>query len=297
MPRPTRARAVRSARAGRRRHDADHGCPRYATRRSVSGRRPPRSCPFGVHPLPERSGSRPEPIVSLTREHYQRVLDDLAIVVQVDQEQAEILSTLGSRVGSRDEPGARDPAGLSAHAAARPRPAAGRREFAWSPGTDELRQLDAGLVLTSITTAAADSRPAVRRAGRASCPTMVDGLTRTGEPVRRIRRGLISAGPLGLSARTSPASMQTVQALVADFNDGRLTDPWLHRRRWIRGPPALPRLCGMGPSTRPSGSADGRVRNKVHRRRRCRGSNQRALRTASAARAGPGCVTWGSRSC
>ncbi len=180
---------------------------------------------------------------------------------------------------------------------------------------DELRQLDAGLVLTSIgyrgkpipdlpfdeqaarrssvlghrnrraaptgcwpgadvdwLPRQADSRPAVRRAGRARAQRWWTGPSEPGhgEPVPGAYvAGWIKRRPTGFIGTNKSCSMQTVQALVADFNDGRLTDP-------VATPTALDQLVqarqpqaigcagwrAIDAAEIARGSADGRVRNK-----------------------------------
>lgn len=92
----------------------------------------------------------------------------------------------------------------------------------------------------------------------------------TGEPVPGAYvAGWIKRGPTGFIGTNKSCSMQTVQALVADFNDGRLTDP-------VATPTALDQLVqarqpqaigcagwrAIDAAEIARGSADGRVRNK-----------------------------------
>lgn len=105
-------------------------------------------------------------------------------------------------------------------------------------GTEQKRQLDAGLVLSSIgyrgrriADLPFDETTAVvpNREGRVIDPG-------TGRPVPGAYvAGWIKRGPTGFIGTNKSCSLQTVQALVADFNHGLLSDP-------IAGPRALARL-------------------------------------------------------
>ena len=100
-------------------------------------------------------------------------------------------------------------------------------EFAVT-GTDEVRRLDGGLVLTSI-----------GYRGKPIRDLPFDESSRRGDerrrPCRRRRHGpagarryvagWIKRGPTGFIGTNKSCSLQTVQALVADFNAGLLTDP------------------------------------------------------------------------
>jgi ferredoxin/flavodoxin---NADP+ reductase len=105
-------------------------------------------------------------------------------------------------------------------------------------GTEEVRRLDAGLVLTSIGyrgkpirdlpfDESADVVP--NEDGRVVDPD-------SGEPMPGAYvAGWIKRGPTGFIGTNKSCSWQTVHALVADFNAGRLTDP-------VDKPEALDRL-------------------------------------------------------
>ncbi|OMC51506.1 ferredoxin [Mycobacterium sp. IS-836] len=105
-------------------------------------------------------------------------------------------------------------------------------------GTDEVRRLDAGLVLTSIGYRGKpirdlpfDESAAVvpNEGGRVVDPT-------SGRPVPGAYvAGWIKRGPTGFIGTNKSCSLQTVHALVADFNEGRLADP-------LAKPDALDRL-------------------------------------------------------
>jgi ferredoxin/flavodoxin---NADP+ reductase len=95
-------------------------------------------------------------------------------------------------------------------------------------GTDEVRRLDAGLVLTSIGYRGKpigdlpfDETAAVvpNQEGRVVDPG-------SGQPVPgAFVAGWIKRGPTGFIGTNKSCSLQTVHALVGDFNAGKLTDP------------------------------------------------------------------------
>ncbi|MEB3979992.1 FAD-dependent oxidoreductase [Mycobacterium sp. 663a-19] len=105
-------------------------------------------------------------------------------------------------------------------------------------GTDEVRRLDAGLVLTSIGYRGKPIRDLPFDESGAVVPNQ-DGRVvdpGSGEPVPGAYvAGWIKRGPTGFIGTNKSCSLQTVHALVADFNAGRLTDP-------AAGPEALDRL-------------------------------------------------------
>lgn len=95
-------------------------------------------------------------------------------------------------------------------------------------GTEELRRLEAGLVLTSIGYRGKEIRGLPFDESSATVPNdggrVVD--PGSGRPVPGAYvAGWIKRGPTGFIGTNKSCSLQTVQALVADFNAGRLTDP------------------------------------------------------------------------
>ncbi|MCV7440991.1 FAD-dependent oxidoreductase [Mycobacterium paraense] len=95
-------------------------------------------------------------------------------------------------------------------------------------GTEELRRLEAGLVLTSIGYRGKEIRGLPFDESAAVVPNdggrVVD--PGSGRPVPGAYvAGWIKRGPTGFIGTNKSCSLQTVQALVADFNAGRLTDP------------------------------------------------------------------------
>ena len=105
-------------------------------------------------------------------------------------------------------------------------------------GTDELREVDAGLVLSSIGYHGRpvpglpfddDAGVVPNRGGRVVDPT-------TGSPVTgSYVTGWIKRGPTGFIGTNKSCSQETVNALVDDYNHGLLPDP-------VAGPHALDRL-------------------------------------------------------
>jgi ferredoxin--NADP+ reductase len=95
-------------------------------------------------------------------------------------------------------------------------------------GTEEIRRLEAGLVLTSIGYRGKPIRDLPFDEAAAVVPNeggrVVD--PGSGEPVPGAYvAGWIKRGPTGFIGTNKSCSLQTVQALVADFNTGNLTDP------------------------------------------------------------------------
>ena len=95
-------------------------------------------------------------------------------------------------------------------------------------GTDEVRRLDAGLVLTSIGYRGKPIRDLPFDEVAAVVPNdggrVVDA--GSGEPVRgSYVAGWIKRGPTGFIGTNKSCAAQTVHNLVADYNDGLLADP------------------------------------------------------------------------
>ncbi|KLO32323.1 FAD-dependent oxidoreductase [Mycobacterium haemophilum] len=95
-------------------------------------------------------------------------------------------------------------------------------------GTDESCQLDAGLVLTSIGYRGKRIRDLPFAEAAAVIPNdggrVVDPSSGRPMPGAYVA-GWIKRGPTGFIGTNKSCSVQTVQAVVADFNAGRLTDP------------------------------------------------------------------------
>jgi ferredoxin/flavodoxin---NADP+ reductase len=95
-------------------------------------------------------------------------------------------------------------------------------------GSDEIRRLDTGLVLTSIGYRGRPIRDLPFDEAAAVIPNdggrVVDPQTR--EPVRgSYVAGWIKRGPTGFIGTNKSCAAQTVHNLVADYNDGLLADP------------------------------------------------------------------------
>ena len=89
-------------------------------------------------------------------------------------------------------------------------------------GTDEVRQLPAGLVLTSIGYCGKPVRGLPFDEAAAVVPN--DGGRVAGAPGAYVA-GWIKRGPTGFIGTNKSCAAQTVHNLVADYNDGLLTDP------------------------------------------------------------------------
>ena len=138
----------------------------------------------------------------------------------------EVLSKLGDAAAPSTRPRIRLSYQLTPHRGDGPRRAEAI-EF-HRTGTDEVRRIDTGLVLTSIgyrgkpvADLPFDDAAAVvpNERGRVVDPE-------TGKPTRGAYvAGWIKRGPTGFIGTNKSCALQTVQELVADFNAGLLTDP------------------------------------------------------------------------
>ena len=106
-------------------------------------------------------------------------------------------------------------------------------------GTGEVRQLPAGLVLTSIGYRGKPIRGLPFDEAAAVVPN--DGGRVVGAPGAYVA-GWIKRGPTGFIGTNKSCAAQTVHSLVADYNDGLLTDP-------VGKPAALDKMV-REPSTR-----------------------------------------------
>jgi ferredoxin--NADP+ reductase len=190
----------------------------------IAARRGPAHSAFT---LPELIGLTGASEVVLDAADHQRVASDLATVSDaLTKRKLEILSKLGDGSAPASRPRIRLAYQLTPERVLGQQRAAGV-EFSVT-GTDEVRPLDAGLVLTSIGYRGKligdlpfDESAAVvpNDGGRVVEP--VSGAPVPGAYVA----GWIKRGPTGFIGTNKSCSFQTVQALVADFNAGRLTDP------------------------------------------------------------------------
>jgi ferredoxin--NADP+ reductase len=236
----------------------------------IAARRGPAQSAFT---LPELIGLTSTRDVVLDAGDHELLTDDLTTVLDgLTRSKLEILSKLGDasarRIGRR--PRIRLAYQLT------PKRVLGQQlvtgvEFSIT-GTEQVRRLDAGLVLTSIGYRGKpirdlpfDERAAVvpNEGGRVVDPG-------SGQPVSGAYvAGWIKRGPTGFIGTNKSCSFQTVQALVADFNAGKLTDPaarpealakLVHARRPDAVDSAGWRAIDAAEITR--GADDGRPRNK-----------------------------------
>lgn len=190
----------------------------------VAARRGPAHSAFT---LPELIGLTTTSEVVLDPDDHALVARDLATTTDtLTRNKLEILTKLGDSSAG----GARPRIRLAYHLT--PRQVLGERratgvEFTVT-GTDELRSIDAGLVLTSIGYRGKKIRDLPFDENAAVVPNengrVVD--PESGRPVPGAYvAGWIKRGPTGFIGTNKSCSLQTVQALVADFNAGALTDP------------------------------------------------------------------------
>ncbi|MGZ4562437.1 MAG: FAD-dependent oxidoreductase [Mycobacterium sp.] len=193
----------------------------------VAARRGPAQSAFT---LPELIGLTGSSDVVLSAADHERVAADLATVTDsLTKHKLEILSKLGddsTPVQEIGRPRIRLAYQLTPNRVLGDQRATGV-EFAVT-GTDELRQLDAGLVLTSIGYRGKPIRDLPFDESAAVVPNdggrVVDSAS--GAPVSGAYvAGWIKRGPSGFIGTNKSCSLQTVRALVADFNAGRLSDP------------------------------------------------------------------------
>ena len=190
----------------------------------IAARRGPAESAFT---LPELVGLTATSDVVIDAGDHQLVLADLATVSDtLTREKLEILSKLGDGSVPASRPRIRFAYQLT------PRRLSGEErvtsvEFSVT-GTEEMHRLDAGLVLTSIGYRGKAIRDLPFDQSAAVVPNdggrVVD--PETARPVAGAYvAGWIKRGPTGFIGTNKSCSFQTVQALVADFNDGKLADP------------------------------------------------------------------------
>lgn len=190
----------------------------------VAARRGPAHSAFT---LPELIGLTAASDVVLDTVDRQRVLDDLATVSDpLTVNKLKILATLGDGSGPATRPRVRLAYQLT------PRRVLGQQraggvEFV-STGTNEVRRLDAGVVLTSIGYRGKLIRDLPFDDAKAVVPNdggrVVDPTTDATVPGVYVA-GWIKRGPTGFIGTNKSCSLQTVQAVVDDFNAGKLADP------------------------------------------------------------------------
>ncbi|BBX20288.1 ferredoxin [Mycolicibacterium duvalii] len=193
----------------------------------IAARRGPEASAFT---LPELIGLVSTCEVVLDAEDRDRVL--VALAEETDpltRNKLEVLSTLGD-AGDDSAPGARPRIRLAYHLT--PHRVAGEQrvtgiEFTLT-GTDQTCELPAGLVLTSIGYRGRpipglpfdDAAAVVPNAGG----RVVDPATGAAVPGAYVA-GWIKRGPTGFIGTNKSCAAETVRSLVADFNDGMLTEP------------------------------------------------------------------------
>jgi ferredoxin/flavodoxin---NADP+ reductase len=190
----------------------------------IAARRGPADSAFT---LPELIGLTAKADVVLDAADHELVLHDLAAVSDaVTRQKLEILRKLGDGSGPAQRPRIRLAYQLTPNRVLGEQRAGGM-EFCVT-GTDEVRQLEAGLVLTSIGYHGKairdlpfdDSAGVVpNNGGRVIDPD-------SGQPVHGAYvAGWIKRGPTGFIGTNKSCALQTVQRLVDDFNAGLLRDP------------------------------------------------------------------------
>ncbi|KKW62063.1 ferredoxin, partial [Mycolicibacterium elephantis] len=204
----------------------------------IAARRGPADSAFT---LPELIGLTATCDVVLDAADHERVARDLAETTDpLTRNKLEILSRLGDASTPATRPRIRLAYQLT------PRRVLGERraegvEFTVTGNADEVRRLDAGLVLTSIGYRGRPVRDlpfddaggvVPNDGGRVIDPS-------TGAPVRgSYVAGWIKRGPTGFIGTNKSCAAETVHNLVADYNGGLLPDPGRDRAK----PAALDRL-------------------------------------------------------
>ena len=190
----------------------------------IAARRGPAHSAFT---LPELIGLTGAADVVLDAGDHRRVASDLAGVSDpLTKNKLLILSKLGDGSAPVSHPRIRLAYELTPRRVLGEQRATGV-EFAVT-GTQEVRQLEAGLVLTSIGYRGKGIRGLPFEESAALVPNDAGRVVDpgSGRPVPGAYvAGWIKRGPTGFIGTNKSCSLQTVQALVADFNAGRLTDP------------------------------------------------------------------------
>jgi ferredoxin--NADP+ reductase len=234
----------------------------------IAARRGPAHSAFT---LPELIGLTGTSEVVLDADDHALVASDLATVSgMLTKNTLEILSKLGDTSAPASRPRIRLAYQLTPKRVLGQQRATGV-EFSVT-GTEEMRRLEAGLVLTSIGYRGKLIRDLPFDESAAVVPNqdgrVVDPDSRRPVPGAYVA-GWIKRGPTGFIGTNKSCSFQTVQALVADFNAGKLTDP-------VAKPTALANLVharqpdavdsagwrAIDAAEIARGSHDGRPRNK-----------------------------------
>lgn len=190
----------------------------------IAARRGPADSAFT---LPELIGLTGTSEVVLDATDHQRVADDLASVSDpLTKSKLEILSKLGDGSAPLSRPRIRLAYQLTPERVLGEGRATGV-QFRVT-GTEEEQRLEAGLVLTSIGYRGKGIRDLPFDESAAVVPNHGGRVVEPGSglPVPGAYvAGWIKRGPTGFIGTNKSCSVQTVHALVADFNAGRLTDP------------------------------------------------------------------------
>lgn len=207
---------------------ADHALAAFRTSAVrevvIAARRGPAQSAFT---LPELIGLTGASEVVLSAADHELVAADLATASDaLTIRKVEILSTLGNDSAPSDRPRIRLAYRLTPNRVLGDRRTTGM-EFAVT-GTDETFVLETGLVLTSIGYRGKPIRDLPYDESSAVVPNdggrVVDPASAAPVPGAYVA-GWIKRGPSGFIGTNKSCSLQTVQALVADFNAGKLTDP------------------------------------------------------------------------
>ncbi|HYB81283.1 MAG TPA: FAD-dependent oxidoreductase [Mycobacterium sp.] len=190
----------------------------------IAARRGPAHSAFT---LPELIGLTGTSEVVLDASDHELVARDLATVSDsLTKNKLEILSELGDASAPASRPRIRLAYQLTPKRVVGQQRATGV-EFSVT-GTEEVRCLEAGLVLTSIGYRGNPIRDLPFDESAAVVPNddgrVVDPDSGRALPGAYVA-GWIKRGPTGFIGTNKSCSFQTVQALVADFNAGKLTDP------------------------------------------------------------------------
>jgi ferredoxin--NADP+ reductase len=190
----------------------------------IAARRGPAQSAFT---LPELIGLTTTADVVLAAADHELVLRDLAAVSDtVTRQKLEVLGKLGDAATPADRPRIRLTYQLTPQRVLGQQRASGM-EFSVT-GTDEVRQLEAGLVLSSIGYhgKAIQDLPFDDIAGLVPNDGGRVVQSESGQPVHGAYvAGWIKRGPTGFIGTNKSCALQTVQQLVDDFNAGWLSDP------------------------------------------------------------------------
>lgn len=190
----------------------------------IAARRGPAQSAFT---LPELIGLTGSSEGVLSAADHELVAADLATASDpLTKSKLEILSTLGDDAAPAARPRIRLAYRLTPTRVLGEQRATGV-EFSVT-GTDEVRRVNTGLVLTSIGYRGKPIRGLPYDESSAVVPNdggrVVDPASRAPVPGAYVA-GWIKRGPSGFIGTNKSCSFETVQALVADFNAGKLTEP------------------------------------------------------------------------